>query len=133
MESAWKSWAFKPKFYNFDDCKSSVFRYIGSERLQSLTNLWESTFHKPKFFNNCNVFKSYWIWVTAIFNQSLLLYVDVALRVGQVGSIEIAVQTGQLDCGSGWVYLYFSNKFFFFSNYKNKSMITCLERMNKIN
>ena len=46
---------------------------------------------------------------------------------GQNGSIELRVE-------SGWVYSYFSNKFFFFFfNYKNKSMTTCLKRMNKIN
>ena len=46
------------------------------------------------------------------------------------------VKTGQSSCGSGWVDPYFSEKFFifyFFFNYKNKSMTTCLERMNKIN
>ena len=43
------------------------------------------------------------------------------------------VKTGQSSCGSSWVDPYFSNKFFFFFNYKNKSMTTYLERMNKIN
>ena len=53
---------------------------------------------------------------------------------GRVGSIGSQVKTGQSSCGSGWVDLYFSNKFFFFFfNYKYESMTTCLERMNKIN
>ena len=55
-------------------------------------------------------------------------------RVNQVcGS---RVKTGQSSCGLGWVGPYFSEKFFdfyFLFNYKNKSMTTCLERMNKIN
>ena len=68
---------------------------------------------------------------------------DVEKWVGRVrfGSSQsgLRVKTGQSGCGSielrvesSRVYPYFSNKFFFF-NYKNKSMTTYLERMNKIN
>ena len=60
-------------------------------------------------------------------------------RVGLIGF------AGQTSHGSKWVifkrvnrvtgrvYPYFSNKIFFFFNYKNKSMTACLEKMNKIN
>ena len=51
-------------------------------------------------------------------------------RVILNGSIRLRVNQVLSRVGSGQVYPYFS-KFFFF-NYKNKSMTTCLERMNKI-
>ena len=44
---------------------------------------------------------------------------------GCVNQVVGQVRLGRVDP-------YFSNKFFFFSNYKNKLMTTCLERMNKI-
>ena len=70
--------------------------------------------------------------------------VDVAKRSGrvQVGSIgftgrgskhvifkQVNWVAGRV--GSGWP-VFFKQVFFFFFNYKNKSMTTCLERMNKI-
>ena len=55
-------------------------------------------------------------------------YLDMAKRAGRV-----RFRLGQLGYGSGRVDPYFSNELFFFFNYKNKSMTTFLERMNKIN
>ena len=63
----------------------------------------------------------------------------MARRVCQVESIGLQVNWVVGRVRSGWVYPYFSNKFFilfyfiFIFNYKNKSMTICLKRMNKIN
>ena len=57
------------------------------------------------------------------------------LRSGVYLSVDVAkwaVKQGQLDCGSSLL-VFFKQVFFFFFNYKNISMTTCLERMNKIN
>ena len=73
--------------------------------------------------------------------------VDVVKRAGRVGfgssqsGLRVKQVTGQnrsflnrsirMQVGSG-LPVFFKKKIFFF-NYKNKSMTTCLERMNKIN
>ena len=71
---------------------------------------------------------------------------NMAKRLGRVGSIGLADQTGHkskhvifkwvnwVTGQVGFTYIFQTIFYFlFFYNYKNKSMTTCLERMNKIN
>ena len=77
----------------------------------------------------CITFNLYYYCITVIPLPMLCLfllyglYIDIAIQAGRVGSIELRIRS-DLPI--------FFKQFFFFFNYKNKSMTTCLERMNKI-
>ena len=100
---------------------------------------------------SCIVFVLFMAWINVLFSFYYSCIVFVSLykayesivlgRHGKTGRSDwvnrVTGQNGSIELrvGSGWVYPYFSNKlfFFFFLNYKNKSMTTCLKGMNKIN
>ena len=107
------------------------------------------------FYYSCVVFVLFMAWFNVLFSFFYSCIVFVSLykayesivlgrhgkiggsgRVNRVcGSIGSLVKTGQSSCGSGRVGFtrIFQTSFFFFFNYRNKSMTTCLKRMNKIN
>ena len=123
-------------------------REVHTSRILCIYILWmyfKSIRNMINFINNVGKLKIYQVQRPCSCHQITNIVPHQMWQNGRVGSIGSAGQTGH---GSKWVNQvggrvdpYFSNKFFnfiiylfiYFYNYKNKSMITYLERMNKIN
>ena len=98
------------------------------------------------FYYLCIVFVIFMTWFNVLFNfyYSCIVFVSLykahesivlgrhgkTCGSGRVGSIESRVNR---LAGPTRLTHIFQTSIFFFFNYKNKSTITCLERMNKIN